>query len=90
MEELILVLRGTPAAVDVELDAAVSGIRRCFAQGLEQIGVEVSDAGILAIEHCHAVGDDTVSLGNGTVGLDNGTMVLTARTMVLTAKDADG
>ena len=68
-KELILVLRGAPSAVDVELDAVVSGIRRRFAQGLEQVGVEVGDAGILVIEHRHAVGEGTVSLGDGTVSL---------------------
>jgi hypothetical protein len=65
-KKLILVLRGAPAAVDVELDAVVSGIRRRFAQGLEQIGVEVGYAGILVIKHCHAVGEGTVSLGSRT------------------------
>jgi hypothetical protein len=89
-EELILVLGRTPAAVDEELDAVVSGIRRRFAQGLEQIGVEVRYAGILVIKHCHAVGDDTVSLGNGTVSLGSRTTVLTTKTLVLTAKDVDG
>jgi hypothetical protein len=37
------------------VDAVVSGIRRCLAQGLEQIGVEIGDAGMLIIEHGHAV-----------------------------------
>ena len=62
-KQLILVLRGAPSAVDVELDAVVGGIRRRFAQGLEQIGVEIGHAGILVIKHRHAVGEDTVLLG---------------------------
>ena len=60
-KKLILVLRGTPATIDEELDPVVSGIRRRIAQGLEQIGVEVGYAGILVIKHCHAVGEGTVS-----------------------------
>lgn len=45
-KKLILILPGAPSAVDVELDAVVVGIRR-FAQGLEQVGVEVGYSGIL-------------------------------------------
>ena len=78
-EQLILVLRGTPATVDEELDPVVSGIRRRFAQGLEQNGVEVGYAGIPVIKHGHAVGEDTVSLGNGTVNLGSRTTVVGAR-----------
>jgi hypothetical protein len=78
-KKLILVLRGTPATVDEELDPVVSGIRRRFAQGLEQIGVEVGYAGILVIKHFHAVGEDTVSLGNGTVNLGSRTTVVGER-----------
>jgi hypothetical protein len=48
-KKLILVLGGAPSAVDVEVDAVVSGICRRFAQGPEQIGVEVGYAGILVI-----------------------------------------
>jgi hypothetical protein len=57
----------------------VRGIRRSFAQGLEQIGVEVGYARIPVIKHCHAVGENTVSLGNGTVDLGRGTTVVGAR-----------
>ena len=78
-KKLILVLRGAPSAVDVELDAVVSGIRRRFAQGLEQIGVEVGYAGILVIKHRHAVGEGTVILGDGTVSLGSRTTVVAAK-----------
>ena len=37
------------------------------AQDVEQIGVEVGDAGIPVIEHGHAIGEDAVGLGDGTV-----------------------
>ena len=65
-KKLILVLRGAPAVVDIELDAVGGGIRHRFAQGPEQIKVEVDYAGIMVVEHRHAVGEGTVSLGNGT------------------------
>ena len=78
-KQLILVLRGAPAAADVELDAVVSGIRRRFAQGLEQIGVEVGYAGILVIKHGHAVGEETILLGNGTVSLGSRATVVAAK-----------
>jgi hypothetical protein len=43
-----------------------SAARRRFAQGLEQIGVEVGHAGILVIKHGHAVRHGAVSLGSRT------------------------
>jgi hypothetical protein len=80
-KKLILVLRGTPATADVELDAVVSGIRRRFAQGLEQIRVELGYTGILVIKHGHAFGEGTVILGNGTVSLGGGTTVVAAKAL---------
>jgi hypothetical protein len=62
----ILIPRGTPSAVDLELDADACGIPRGFAQGPEQIVIEVADAGILVIEHRHAVREGSVILGDGT------------------------
>jgi hypothetical protein len=41
VEQLLLVLPRTPAAVDEELDAVVRGIGRSSAQGTEQIGADV-------------------------------------------------
>ena len=51
----------------MELDAVVSGIPPCIAQSLEQIGVEVADAGIFVIEHRHAVWKGSVLLGDATI-----------------------
>ena len=96
-EELFLVLRGTPATVDDELDPVVRGISRGLAQGTEQIGVEVGHTRNLVIEDRRAVGDGTVGLAKRTTVLaakttvpTGRTKVLTARTSVLTAKDVDG
>ena len=63
-KKLILVLGGAPATVDGELETVVRGIRRRFAQSVEQIRVEVGDAGKLVIERGHAVGEGAVSLGH--------------------------
>ena len=95
-KKLILVLRGTPAAIDDELDPVVRGVGCSLAQGSEQIGVEVGYTRNLVVEDRRAVGDGTVSLakvttvpaGKSTV-LTGGTKVLTANTTVLTAKDVD-
>ena len=80
---MFLVLRGTPATIDEELDPVVRGISRGLAQGTEQIGVEVGYTRNLVIKDRRAVGD-------GTVGLAKRTTVLTAKTTVLTVKDVDG
>jgi hypothetical protein len=82
-KKLILVLRGTPATIDEELDSVVGGMSCSLAQGTEQIGVEVRHARNLVIKDRRAIGD-------GTVGLAKRTTVLTAKTTVLTAKDVDG
>ena len=76
MEELLLVLRGTPAAIDVELDPVDCGISCSLAQGTEESWIEVGYTRNLVIEDRRAVGDGTVSLAK--------------RTTVLTAKDVDG
>ena len=65
MEEVLLVLRGTPAAVDDERDPVVCGIGRRLAQGTEQIGVEVGDTRDPVIEDRRAGGDGTVGLASG-------------------------
>jgi hypothetical protein len=83
MEELFLVLRGTPAAIDEELDPVVGGICCSLAQGTEESWIEVGYTRNLAIEDRRAVGDGTASLAKRT-------MVLTAKTTVLTARDVDG
>jgi hypothetical protein len=76
MEELFLVLRGTPATIDDELDPVVRGIRCSLAQGTEESRIEVGYTRNLVIKDRRAVGDGTVSLAK--------------RTTVHTAKDDDG
>jgi hypothetical protein len=94
LEQLLLVLRGPPAAIDVELDAAVRGIRSSLPQGSEQIGVEVGYTRNLVIEDRRAVGDGTVSLAERTTvltgKLTGRTMGLTGKTTVLTAGSIEG
>ena len=68
VEQLLLVRRGTPAAVDVELDPVVRGIRCGLAQGTEEGRVEVGHGRILVVEDRHAVRDDPVGLAKRTVG----------------------
>jgi len=76
MEELLLVLRGTPAAIDEERDAVTGGISCSLAQGTEERWVQVGDTRDRVIEDRRAVRDGTVSLAK--------------RTEVVTAKDAGG
>ena len=90
---MFLVLRGTPAAIDEELDPVVRGISCSLAQGTEQIRVEVGYTRNLVIKDRRAVGDGTVSLAKRTTVLaakDGGTLSLAERATVLTAKDVDG
>ncbi len=76
MEELFLVLRGTPATIDGELDPVVRGISCSLAQGTEESWIKVGYTRNLVIKDRHAVGEGTVSPAK--------------RTTVLTAKDVDG
>jgi hypothetical protein len=76
MEQLFLVLRGTPATIDDELDPVACGIRCSLAQGTEESWVKVGDTRNPVIKDRGAVGD-------GTVGLAE-------RTTVPTAEDVDG
>ncbi len=82
-EKLILVLRGTPATIDDELDPVVRGISCSLAQGTEESWIKVGYTRNRVIKDRRAVGDGTVSLAKRTT-------VLTAKTTVLTAKDVDG
>jgi hypothetical protein len=82
-KKLILVLRGTPAAVNEELDPVVCGIRCSLAHGTEESRIKVGYTRNLVIKDRRAVGDDTVSLAKRTA-------VLTAKTTVLIARDIDG
>ena len=69
MEELLLVLRGTPATVDEELDPVVRGISCSSAEGTEQSRIKVGYARNLVVEDRRAVGDGTVSLAERSTGL---------------------
>ena len=82
-KKLILVLRGTPATIDEELDPVVRGIGCSLAQRTQQIRVEVGYTRNLVIKDRRVVGDGTVSLAKRTT-------VLTGTTKVLSAKDVDG
>src|SRR3954451_7526102 len=57
VEQVLLVLPGTPAAVDEELDAVVRGPGRRPAQRAEEISVEVGHARDVVVEDRRAVGD---------------------------------
>ena len=70
---MFLVLRGTPAAVDEELDPVVCGIGCSLAQGTEESWIKVGYTRNLVIKDRRAVGDGTVSLAKRTT-------VLTAKT----------
>ena len=93
---MLLVVRGTPAAVDEELDPVLRGIRCRLAQGTEQIGVEVGDTRDRVVEDRHAVGDGTAGLAERTAlvadhrAVGDGVLSLATRTTVLTARDVDG
>ena len=92
MEELFLVLRGTPATIDDELDAVVRCIRCSLAQGTEESWIKVGYTRDRVIKDRRAVGDGTVSLAKRTTALTAGddTVSLAKRTTVLTAEDVDG
>ena len=72
-KQLILVLRGTPATIDEELDPVARGISCSLAQGTEQIGVEVGYTRNVVIKGRRSVGDGTARFAK--------------RTTLLTAKD---
>ena len=71
-QKLILVLRGTPAAVDVEHDPVARGSSCSPAHGVEQSRVKVGDTWNLVIE-------DRRPAGNGTGSLTERTSVLDAK-----------
>jgi hypothetical protein len=87
---LFLVLRGTPATIDEELDPVVRGISCSLAQGTEESWIKVAYTRNLVIEDRRAVGNGTVSLAKHTRVLTEETTVLTAKTTVLAARDVDG
>jgi hypothetical protein len=92
---LLLVLRGTPAAVDDELDPVARSIRCSLAQGAEEGWIKVGYGRKIVIEGRRAVGNGTVSLAKRTTLAERTrrakrTTVLTAKTTVLTAMDVGG
>ena len=72
LEQLLLVRRGAPAAVDVEPDPVGRGIGRRPAQGAEQVGVEVGHGRDLVVEDRRAVGDGAVGLAERAAALARG------------------
>src|SRR5829696_2633245 len=71
---MFLVLRGAPAAVDVELDAVSRGFGCRPAQCTEQVGVEPGDTGNLVVEDRGAIGYDAVSRAERTTALTGATV----------------
>src|SRR4051794_17388832 len=65
-EQSLLVLPGTPAAIDGEVDPVACGISCRPAQGAEEGWIEVGDARNLVVEDRRAVGDGTVRLAKRT------------------------
>jgi hypothetical protein len=80
---LLLVLRGTPATVDEELDSVDRGIDCGLAQGAEESRIEVGYTRNPVVKDRRAVGDGTVSLAKPT-------RVRTTKPTVIAARDADG
>src|SRR5918996_2577717 len=93
LEQLLLVLRGTPATVDDDLHTGARGISCSLAQGTEEGWIEVGYGWKLVIEDRRVVGDGTVSLAEPTTVLaakDERTVRLARRTTVLAARDVGG
>ena len=93
-DQKFLVLRGTPATIDEEIDPDVLGISCSLAQGTEQIGGELGYTRHLVIKNRRAVGNDTVSLAKrtrpvnekGRRAVGNDTVSLAKRTRAVSAK----
>jgi hypothetical protein len=76
---LFLVLRGTPAAIDEELDPVAGGIRCGLAEGTEESWIKVGHGRKFVIEDRHAVRDDTVGLAECTMAVAVQTVVRAVR-----------
>ena len=89
---MCLVTRGTPAAIDDELDPVDCGISCSLAQGTEESWIKVGYTRSLVIEDGRAVGDGPVSLAARTTVLaaKDDPVSIAKRTTVLIAKDVDG
>ena len=88
MEELFLVVRGTPAAVDDELDPVIRGVGCGSAQGTEQSRVKLGHARNLVVEDRRAAGDGTVGLAKGTAVLVE-TVLRGRRSVMASVEDED-
>ena len=92
-KKLTLVLRGTPAAIDEELEPVVRGIRCSLAQGTQESWIEVGDTRNLVIKDRRAVWDGTVGLAKRATMLTakgEGSVRLAERNGMLIAKHVDG
>src|SRR5207342_1681796 len=69
VEQVLLVLRRTPATIDDEPDPVALGIRRGPAQGMEENGIELGHTRNLVVEDRRAFGDGAVSLAERTMAL---------------------
>jgi hypothetical protein len=65
VQKLILVRRGTPAAIDQEHDPRTPGVSRRGAQRLQQTGLEIGNPGVRIVEHGHTVGKQAILHGHG-------------------------
>jgi hypothetical protein len=93
LEQSFLVGGRTPAAVAEELDPIVRGIGCGFAQGAEEIGVEVGYTRNPVVQDRRAVGEGAIGIAKRTTvltGKSGRTKVLTAKTAVLTSKGVLG
>jgi hypothetical protein len=66
LEELLLILRGTPATVDDEPDAVVRGPGGSVAQGSKERWIKIGHTGNGVVEDRRAVGEGAVSLAQET------------------------
>jgi hypothetical protein len=97
---LLLVRRGTPAAIDVEHDPVAGGISCGLAQGTEESWIEVGYTRNLVIEDRRVVRNGTVSFAKRTTIAGRarrakrttiaGRARRAKRTTVLTARDVAG
>jgi hypothetical protein len=87
---LFLILRGTPAAVDDELDPVACGVGCSLAQGGKEGGIKVGYGRKIVIEDGRAVGDGTVRFAKRTTvlaGKDERTVRRARRVTVLAVKE---
>ena len=81
-EKLILVLRGTPATIDEELDPVACSVRCGLAEGTEKSWIKVGHGRKPLIEDRHAVRDDAVGLAKRTMVVAGKTVVRAVRELL--------